>query len=64
MNYEIKVQAEPESHILETVSRRKFMRPVYMISGGITRFAKAHPDKDFRLMVKEAFDYALADSPA
>src|SRR5437016_10483512 len=37
------------------------MRPVYMISGGITRFAKAHADKDFRLMVKEALDYALAD---
>ena len=32
-----------------------------MISGGITRFAKAHPDKDFRLMVKEALDYALND---
>ena len=40
------------------------MRPVYMISGGITKFAKACPDKDFRLMVKEAFDYALADVPA
>jgi acetyl-CoA C-acetyltransferase len=40
------------------------MRPVYMISGGITRFAKAHPDKDFRLMVKEAFDYACADIPS
>jgi acetyl-CoA C-acetyltransferase len=39
------------------------MRPVYMISGGITKFAKAHPDKDFRLMVKEAFDYALAEAP-
>src|SRR5512147_1046224 len=37
------------------------MRPVYMISGGITKFAKAHPDKDFRLMVKEALDYALHD---
>src|SRR2546422_7359301 len=37
------------------------MQSVYMISGGITRFAKAHPDKDFRLMVKEALDYALAD---
>jgi len=34
-----------------------------MITGGITKFAKAHPDKDFRLMVKEAFDYALADLP-
>jgi acetyl-CoA C-acetyltransferase len=32
-----------------------------MISGGIMKPAKAHPDKDFRLMVKEAFDYALAD---
>ncbi|MGD0586833.1 MAG: thiolase domain-containing protein [Oryzomonas sp.] len=40
------------------------MRPVYMISGGITKFAKAHPDKDFRLMVKEAFDYAMDDVPA
>ncbi|NVN90402.1 MAG: thiolase domain-containing protein [Desulfuromonadales bacterium] len=40
------------------------MRPVYMISGGITKFAKAHPDRDFRLMVKEAFDYALLDLPA
>jgi len=39
------------------------MRPVYMISGGITRFAKANPEKDFRLMVKEAFDYATNDLP-
>ena len=39
------------------------MRPVYMISGGITKFAKAHPDKDFRLMVKQAYDYALRDVP-
>jgi acetyl-CoA C-acetyltransferase len=39
------------------------MKPVYMISGGITKFAKAHPNKDFRLMVREAFDYALADLP-
>lgn len=35
-----------------------------MISGGITKFAKAHPEKDFRLMVKEAFDYAMSDVPA
>ncbi|MBI3078408.1 MAG: thiolase domain-containing protein, partial [Deltaproteobacteria bacterium] len=34
-----------------------------MISGGITKFAKAHPDKDFRLMVKLAYDYALQDVP-
>lgn len=39
------------------------MRPVYMISGGVTKFAKAHPEKDFRLMVKEAYDYALRDVP-
>ncbi len=39
------------------------MRPVYMITGGITKFTKANPEKDFRLMVKEAFDYALADVP-
>lgn len=39
------------------------MRPVYMVSGGITKFAKAHPEKDFRLMVKEAFDYAMKDIP-
>ncbi|MDI6759409.1 MAG: hypothetical protein QMD05_01155 [Candidatus Brocadiaceae bacterium] len=39
------------------------MRPVYMISGGITKFKKAHPDKDFRFMVKEAFDYAMTGLP-
>src|ERR1043166_1841560 len=37
------------------------MRPVYMLSGGITKFAKAHPEKDFRLMGKEAFGAALDD---
>ena len=40
------------------------MRPVYMVSGGITKFRKASPDKDFRLMVKEAFDYAMRDVPS
>ncbi|WP_342349792.1 hypothetical protein [uncultured Nitrospira sp.] len=40
------------------------MRPVYMISGGITKFAKSHPNKDFRFMVKEAYDAALQDVPA
>ncbi len=39
------------------------MRPVYMISAGITKFAKAHQGKDFRLMVKEAYDSALHDVP-
>ena len=40
------------------------MRPVYMVSGGITKFRKASPDKDFRYMVKEAFDYAMDDVPS
>lgn len=39
------------------------MKKVYIISGGVTRFAKAHPEKDFRLMVKEAYDYALSCVP-
>ena len=38
-------------------------RKVYAISGGVTKFAKAHPDMDFRLMVKRAFDYAMKDVP-
>lgn len=39
------------------------MRPVYMVAGGITKFAKASPRKDFRYMCKEAFDQAMADVP-
>jgi acetyl-CoA C-acetyltransferase len=35
-----------------------------MVAGGITKFEKAHPEMDFRLMVKESFDYAMADVPA
>src|SRR5439155_12670677 len=41
---------------------KKVMRAVYVIAGGITKFAKANPANDFRLMVKESFDGALADS--
>lgn len=37
-------------------------RKVYMVSGGVTKFAKATPDMDFRLRVKKAFDYALNDA--
>jgi acetyl-CoA C-acetyltransferase len=37
------------------------MRPVYAVSGGVSKFAKARPDLDFRGMVKEAYDYALKD---
>jgi acetyl-CoA C-acetyltransferase len=39
------------------------MRPVYMVGGGITKFKKAWPDKTFQYMVKEAFDYAMAEVP-
>ena len=37
------------------------MRSVYAISGGVSKFAKARPDKTFAALVKEAYDYALAD---
>jgi len=37
------------------------MRPVYVVSGGVSKFAKARPDKTFQGLVKEAYDYALAD---
>jgi acetyl-CoA C-acetyltransferase len=34
-----------------------------MIAGGITRFSKAQPEMDFRWMVREAYDQALAEVP-
>jgi acetyl-CoA C-acetyltransferase len=34
-----------------------------MVTGGLTKFAKAHPAMDFRLMVKRAYDYAMKDVP-
>lgn len=37
------------------------MRPVYAVSGGVSKFAKARPDKTFQAIVKEAYDYALQD---
>lgn len=37
------------------------MRPVYMASGGVSKFAKARPDKTFQAIVKEAYAYAIAD---
>src|SRR5512136_1802550 len=37
------------------------MRSVYAVSGGVSKFAKARPDKTFQGLVKEAYDYALAD---
>lgn len=37
------------------------MRPVYCVSGGVSKFAKARQDKTFQAVVKEAYDYALED---
>ena len=37
------------------------MRPVYALSGGVSKFAKARPDKTFQGIVKEAYDFAIAD---
>jgi acetyl-CoA C-acetyltransferase len=34
---------------------------VYVVSGGVSKFAKARPDKTFQAIVKEAYDYAVAD---
>ena len=38
-------------------------RKVYMVTGGVTKFSKAHPEMDFRLMVKRAYDAALKEVP-
>src|SRR5512137_1773532 len=37
------------------------MRTVYAISGGVSKFVKARPDKTFQAIVKEAYDYAIQD---
>ncbi len=37
------------------------MRPVYAISGGVSKFAKSRPDKNYQAIVKEAYDYAIQD---
>jgi acetyl-CoA C-acetyltransferase len=37
------------------------MRPVFAISGGVSKFAKARPDKTYQAVVKEAYDYAIND---
>ncbi|MBI3910645.1 MAG: thiolase domain-containing protein, partial [Armatimonadetes bacterium] len=38
-------------------------RPVYMIAGGVTKFAKRHPEMDFRLMVRLAYEQAREQVP-
>ncbi len=37
------------------------MRKVYVVSGGVSKFAKARPDKTFQAVIKEAYDYAIQD---
>ncbi|MFQ5922869.1 MAG: thiolase domain-containing protein [Anaerolineales bacterium] len=37
------------------------MRPVYALSGGVSKFTKARPDKTFQAVVKEAYDYSIED---
>ena len=39
------------------------LKKVYLISGGVTKFSKGNPDKDFRFMVREAYDQALSEVP-
>lgn len=36
------------------------MRNVYAVCGGVSKFAKARPDKTFQAVVKEAYDYAIS----
>ena len=37
------------------------MRPVFAISGGVSKFAKSRPDKTYQAVIKEAYDYAIKD---
>ncbi len=37
------------------------MRTVYAVSGGVSKFTKARPDKTFQAIVQEAYDYAIKD---
>ncbi|NDJ78716.1 MAG: thiolase domain-containing protein, partial [Chloroflexi bacterium] len=34
---------------------------VYVVSGGVSKFSKARPDKTFQAVIKEAYDYAISD---
>ncbi len=37
------------------------MPNVYVVSGGVSKFAKARPDKTFQAVIKEAYEYAISD---
>ncbi len=47
-----------------TKGKKRFNKRVYLVSGGVTKFKKAHPEMDFRYMVKKAYDYAMNDVPS
>jgi acetyl-CoA C-acetyltransferase len=36
------------------------MRTVYALCGGVSKFAKARPDKTFQAIVRESYDYAIS----
>ncbi|WP_255414304.1 thiolase domain-containing protein [Thermoplasma sp. Kam2015] len=48
--------------MLSYTNMKEKPRNVYMVAGGVTKFAKASPEMDFRLRVKKAFDYAMNDA--
>ncbi|MEW6523488.1 MAG: thiolase domain-containing protein [Bacillota bacterium] len=39
------------------------MRPVYLIAGGLAQATSLEPARDYRFLVREAFDYACASVP-
>ena len=39
----------------------RMTKKVFMVSGGVSKFAKSRQDKTFPAVVKESYDYALAD---
>jgi len=41
-------------------TKKKKMRPVYLASGGVSKFVKARQDATFQVMVKEAFVFVTA----
>jgi len=54
-------QGAKSTEAVPELPRHRPSRRVFMVTGGVTKFAKAHPAMDFRLMVKRAYDYALKD---
>src|SRR3970040_1813987 len=53
----VRVMLQNNGQLEETA----FMRKVYAVSGGVSKFSKARPDKTFQAIVKEAYDYAIDD---